>query len=245
MLYFPSLARRERLRLHSCVAAPLPGNFARHSSFAAAALLLVLTFSNAAVAGPITAAHFSDSAVITTFSDVGLEQTVAAPLDLGAFTVSTSSGFIRILDYFPGDAPPSERCFGGSGTCVGTGLEDLESLWVDFATPVHEAGLWVGLTSDPFAARVSFLDASGSLLGSIDLSGAGGYQFAGWEADSGPISRILVEDTSLNNRITLIDNVTVASVPEPSVGLLVLLGCVAAGIANKSKKHPKPSPPPA
>jgi hypothetical protein len=166
--------------------------------------------------------QFGGSKVIENFDSAGQERSVEGPLTLGDITIRTGSGIIRILDYFEGGPSSSERCFLNQGTCLGTGLEDLESIWVDLAVPVNQAGLWVGLTSDAFSASVSFFSGD-VLLESRAVSG-GGYQFAGWYEPSAYITSIRVDDTALNHRITLIDNLTYEQVPEPSTALLLSAG---------------------
>jgi hypothetical protein len=196
-------------------------------------LLFMVVHSPFARGVQVAPADFSPDAFVQTFDDAGPENTVPSPMVLGDMTVTTSSGFIRVLDYLPGETAPSERCFGGSGTCVATGIEDLESISIEFETPVTQAGLWVGLTMDSFAASVSFFDDANTLLGAIGLSGAGGMQFAGWRADAGTIARITVQDTSLNNRVTVIDQAIYEPIPEPSTFALFATVCAAIGYRRR------------
>ena len=75
------------------------------------------------------------------------------------------------------------------------------------ATPVLRAGGWVGISS----GNVQFFDESDLLLGTVPVTAIYGSSiaFAGWQADTGLIKRIRINDTTANNLIISFDNLTV------------------------------------
>ncbi len=212
-----------------------------------AALLFLGAFSTSqsAISGPIGPGEFGGNETIETFDSLAaVSGTIPDPLIVNSNTYTTSSGFIRLFTPASGG---SVECLGGTGSCIGTGLEDLETITVTLGTPVLRAGLWAGINSQTgLTATVSFFDQSNSLLGSVLLSGDQ-LLFAGWQADTGLIARIEVADTALNNLVTAIDNVTTETpqatvpppptmVPEPATLTIFSLGLAGLGYMRRRRR---------
>jgi hypothetical protein len=210
-----------------------------------------------AYAGAILSTDFGPQSHTETFETLnsGGEGGFAAPLSLNGNTFATSSGWIRSFE--PSGGSVSQVCIGGSpeghapnpGTCIGTGLEDLETMDIILGSPSIRAGLWVGLTerqSEPqfwSRALVSFFDESDAILGSIEIYDYT-FGFAGW--DVGPpghkarIKRISIADIASNNRVVAIDNLMweLRPVPEPGSLTLLVLGLIGLGVCRRRSISP-------
>jgi len=222
-------------------------------NFRALPLICVLAWPMAH-AGAILSTDFGPQAVTETFEglDSGGAGGFASPLSLNGNTFSTSSGWIRSFE--PSGGSVSQVCLGGPaeghapnpGTCIGTGLEDLETMDIVLGSASIRAGLWVGLTerqSQPefwSRALVSFFDETDTLLGSVEIYDYT-FGFAGW--DVGPpggktrIKRIAVQDVATNGRVVAIDNLMWERRPVPEPGTLALLGLglVGLGVSRRRK----------
>jgi PEP-CTERM motif len=200
-----------------------------------------LTFlgSTPAVAVPILESSFGPQAITETFDSLAsVSGTPAGPLVLSGNTYTTSSGFYRVLGPASGGSP---ECLLGVGTCISTGLEDIEYLDIVLGTASVRAGLWVGgwTFTEGFAlsnVNVSFFSVTDELLGTVNFSGPR-MGFVGWESlpEHSRIGRIRVEDLALNSRVVAIDNLTwdPRPVPEPSTAALFCFGLALCWLGRR------------
>jgi hypothetical protein len=191
----------------------------------------VLSLPAAGAAGEIGVGDFGPRVRTEDFESLAAgAEPLAGELVLHGNTFKSNYNRLRV--YRPSSHPVDHVCRGGppeghapnTGTCIGTGLVDLETLEVILGTPAIRAGLWVGLTelrNDPgrwSAALVQFFDEAGAQLGSVEVYGHT-YGFAGWEVDPGRpakrIAKIWVQDIADNGRFLVIDDLMWEPPPEP------------------------------
>lgn len=179
----------------------------------------------AARAGLITPGAFGPGTVIVDYDAVP-PGVFSTPFVIAGDTYATDSGILQVIDFgaIPAVTGMSETLI-ATATFDGFGFID-----VVLATPVLRAGATFG-SSSPWTASVSFFDESDSLLGTVEIGGAGGVgAFAGWEADSGLISRIRAADNTQTSALGM-DNLMLeqaSAVPEPAS--LTLVGLAALGM---------------
>lgn len=196
-----------------------------------------------AVAGPITISDFGPQARIETFESLADQKgTPAAPLVLNGVVFTTSSGFYRNLTPLSGG---DVECLNGVGSCISTGLNDLEYMDVALPETSVRAGLWVGGWTfiEDFALSnvdVQFFNVVGDLLGTVNFSGPR-MGFVGWESLPAQqrIARIRVNDLALNSRVVVVDNVIwdPRPVSEPGSVSLLIGGLVAFAFARRRQAN--------
>jgi hypothetical protein len=182
-----------------------------------------------ASAGQIAPGDFGPNAVVQNFNGLGLfVENNSTPLVIGNDTYNV---FSTLLTYNPIFGP----AIGRTGEAIGTSV-DTEYIDIVLGTPVHRVGGYIGTTQD-WTAFVEFFDQADASLGSITIANglASVGQFVGWEADAGLIQRIRINDTLLNGRIIILDDLTTEIVPEPSSLVLLLLGLV--GLAGFCRRN--------
>src|SRR5262249_8856240 len=88
------------------------------------------------------------------------------------------------------------------------------------------------------AETVSFFDTNNVLLGSVNVSNAGGLQFVGFENPNGFMGSVLITDTLLNSSVVTVDNLLsqVAPVPLPAALPLFATGLGALGLLAWRRK---------
>lgn len=191
----------------------------------------VVSLPAATAAGEIGVGDFGPRARTEDFESLAADaEPLAGELVLHGNTFKSNYNQLRV--YRPTSHPVDQVCLGGPpegyapriGTCIGTGLVDLETLEIILGTPTIRAGLWVGLTerrNEPrrwSAALVQFFDEAGGLLGWVEVYGHT-YGFAGWEVGPGRpakrIAKIWVQDIADNGRVLAIDNLMWEPPSEP------------------------------
>jgi hypothetical protein len=191
----------------------------------------VLSLPAAGAAGEIGVGDFGPRSRTEDFESLAADaEPLAGELVLHDNTFKSNYNHLRV--YRPTSHPVDQVCLGGppegyaprTGTCIGTGLVDLETLEIILGTPAIRAGLWVGLTerrNKPrrwSAALVQFFDEGGTPLGSVEVYGHT-YGFAGWEVDprkpATRIAKIWVQDIADNGRVLAIDNLMWEPPPDP------------------------------
>jgi hypothetical protein len=166
-------------------------------------ILMILTFSLFVIfpmslyAGQIGQGDFVSPSVFN-FNGLGLPNDSTTPIVLGGNTYSTDDNDLRYYAY------GANSCV--DGECIGSNT-DAGYIDIVFATPVLRAGGWVGISS----GNVQFFNESDVLLGTVPVTAiyTSSIDFAGWQADTGLIKRIRINDTTLNNLIISFDNLTV------------------------------------
>jgi len=173
---------------------------------------------------------FGPGAQITTFDGLPLPFGAnPAPLVIDGHSITTDSGNFRYVR--------GPLCF--SGDCVGN---DTGAGFIDvvLSQSYTQVGAYVRAAQDSWSIQADFFDASDVLVGSTVVTGGTALEFAGWE-DVGGISRIRYTDLNPNDRIEVLDNLTVAGarsvVPEPSSALLtaIALGAVHARARRRKR----------
>lgn len=191
----------------------------------------VLSLPVAGAAGPIECGDFGPRVRTEDFESLAAHaEALGGKLVLHGNTFKSNYNHLRL--HRPSSHPIDVVCLGGppeghapnTGTCIGTGLVDLETLEIILGTPAMRAGLWVGLTerrTEPqgwSAALVQFFDEAGARLGSVEVDGHT-FGFAGWEVDPGRpqerIAKIWVQDIANNGRVLVIDNLMWEPPPGP------------------------------
>lgn len=192
--------------------------------YAAGCLTLFVGLYRTLLAGEVGPSAFASGATVENFEELPLGDSIvhATPLAIGTNIYSTDDGFLRwaLLD---------GAAIGRSGAGIATnhlgGFLDIQ-----LNPPTHAAGLYVGIGGVPWTAKVSFFDQTNTLLGALDRADPVGGQFAGWESDVGPIARIRVQDTDMNNFVVSIDDLSTL-VPEPGTLTLTYLASIGATLA--------------
>ena len=193
--------------------------------------LLVTTAAQRSDAAVIGIGAFGPSAVTTDFDGLGLGSLLASPVVIGGHTISTQSGVIRYQNSGI-ISPPAAM-----GEQVGTNT-DRDVLTVNLANPSFRAGLLVsGFDPTGWTATVEYFDSGNQRLGTDTIGGIGlNMTFSGFESNANPIDSIVVTDTDTNSRITVVDNLIVQAVPEPSVPISLGLFSIAIGLVRRSRR---------
>jgi hypothetical protein len=140
-----------------------------------------------------------------------------------------------------GDVTISQLSSGGSwslpnfGIGLGQSLADnkaVSDMMLQWAQPFTTLGLLVVLGGQ---YEVSFFREE-TLLGTVAVvNPTNGYNFAGW-FDAQGITRISIQETSINNNVMAIDNIrwegvpaAIPAVPEPGTWALLLAGLAVIG----------------
>jgi hypothetical protein len=204
---------------------------ARVSMLAISVAIILSAYS--AKAGFITQADFDSSAVVSDLNNLGPAPDVfATPYTLGIYTFTTDNG---ILGYYSNAGL-------NNSPALGTTAEDLGWIGIEIApsAQITKFGFFVGGNSGEHNHEaVAFFDTHNELLGSTAVSevvGPGmlrGLQFVGFEATSGRIGSVLIQDADLNSAGVVVDNLEVQSrhddpVPGPIAGA-GLPGLILAG----------------
>ena len=179
--------------------------------------------AHALIAGPIGTSDFGVNTEIEEFTGLGMPLFNPSPLILNGATYSVDSGTIRYYDFTP---------INSFGQAVSTALE-TDAMNVVFNEAVKKAGLWLGRGR----GEVKFFDENEQILGSIGGNYSDTPQFIGWEAETGLIKKIRIEDFVYDSHSLVIDRVMTESVPEPSTYLLIFLGSLSLYFSKfKTKK---------
>ncbi len=191
----------------------------------------VLSLPAAGSTGEIGVGDFGPGVRTEDFESLAADaEPLGGELVLHGNTFKSNYNHLRL--YRPSSHPVDQVCLGDppegyaprTGTCIGTGFVDKESLKIILGTPAIRAGLWVGLTerrNEPSrwsAALVHFFDEAGAPLGSVEVYGHT-FGFAGWEISPGRpakrIAKIWIQDIADNGRVLAIDNLMWEPPPEP------------------------------
>lgn len=167
--------------------------------------------------------------------DLGIENPSPATLD--GDTYSTASGTFRIFEDFGSDY------LGTAGDAIGTHGEP-DHIEISLGSSVQKLGMTVGTLSD-FTTSISFYSST-ELLGNILGSGSLVLPFfAGWDAGTGSINRVVIAYTDSNGLVLFMDDLIKesaaqlppmgAEVPLPAT-LPLLLGAVG-GLAFARRRH--------
>jgi hypothetical protein len=190
-------------------------------------LSLALGFSGIIMASQIGLGGFT-SPTVDTFDGLGLPAIGSAPLTRPYGSYTTDNGTIRYFAFGPGICIANE--------CIGSNT-DKGYLDLVFTVPVLRAGGFVARSS----ATITFYDETNQMIGSINAPGPA-PAFVGWQADSGLISRIHIQDTETNLAITTLDNLTYefgessipqSDTPEPATTAMIGGGLMLVALARR------------
>jgi hypothetical protein len=158
--------------------------------------IMFLVFPLSVNAAQITESDFINP-VVFDYNGLGLPGNNTTPIVIGGNTYTTNDSNMRY------GAFGTNNCV--SGECIGS---NTENGFIDIVlnTPTLRAGGWVGFSS----GNVQFFDENDVLLGTVPVAAVPNVSiaFAGWEADTGLIKRIRINDTDSNIFIISFDNLT-------------------------------------
>jgi hypothetical protein len=202
-----------------------------HLKYFVAGCMLALLTVHSANAGFITQSDFDSTAILTDLNNLGIPNpsNVAAPLTVDVYTFTTDDGQLRYTN---------------SGVSNSGALSDNTDLgFINIAIAsganVTQFGFLVGLAgpAQQNAETVSFFDTNSALLGSVDVSSAGGFTFVGFEDTAGFIGSALVTDTDLNSTVVTVDNLISNPTPLPATLPLFAGGLGALGLLGWRRKR--------
>jgi hypothetical protein len=162
---------------------------------------LMVTIMSAVFPLDVNAAQITEgdfiSPVVFDYNGLGLPNDSTTPIVIGTNTYTTDNSDLRYYA-FGANACVSDECIGSD---TDTGFIDIV-----LNTPTLRAGGWVGFSS----GNVQFFDQNDVLLGTVPVVAVPyvSMSFAGWEADTGLIKRIRINDTTTNFYIISFDNLT-------------------------------------
>ena len=194
-----------------------------------AALALLATANSAAHASSIGLGDFGPTAVVTDLNNLGDVAGFTAPLTVGIYTFTTDDGAIRYANFGVNNSKAL-----GDNTDLG-----FIKIAIAPGANVTQFGFLVGLAgpAQQNAETVSFFDTNSVLLGSINVSSAGGFTFVGFEDSGGSIGSALVTDTDLNSSVVTVDNLVVQQTPLPATLPLFATGLGAMGLLGWRRKR--------
>ena len=172
-------------------------------------VLLIVAVMPAVFPLSVNAAQITESdfinPVVFDYNGLGLPDDNTTPIVIGGNTYTTDDSDMRYYAF------GANACV--SGECIGSNT-DTGFIDIVLNTPTLRAGGWVGFSS----GNVQFFDQSDVLLGTVPVVTAP-YEpmvFAGWEADTGLIKRIRINDAASNIYITSFDNLTTEQTAQPA-----------------------------
>jgi hypothetical protein len=198
--------------------------------YLALAAALAGSLAGAAHAGQIGVGDFT-SPVTTAFGGPDPTSVVSEPLSIANYTFTTPST-TGLIWWGPGN--PFNDCVGGCvTTTTDTAGADGYGLNVDLGGGFALAGLYVGQAT-AYSLDVSFFDASHTLLGTVNVSGAGdGVTFAGWESDIDKVASIQVLTPTSDNFVVSAQSGLLQAIggaaPEPASWAMMIAGFGLAG----------------
>ena len=198
--------------------------------------VVLVTSSSPLPAAQITVGDFTSPTSVG-FGSPNPTAFVTQPLTVGNSTFSTPGGGNLI---WWGAANPYNDCIGG---CVTNAIFTADTLIVDLSSPYALAGLFVGQAT-AYSLTVGFYDATNTLLGTVNASGAGdGVSFAGWQSDAAPITSIHITNPVSDNYVISAQSglFQTSAVPEPATWAMMLIGFGAAGLSLRRKRRLLPA----
>jgi hypothetical protein len=198
----------------------------------AVAILVLLALSTPVLAVQVGIDAFTSAAVIQDYESLGTASIFyTTPLVIGGDVYDTDDRAIRSSGKFG-------HTIGRSGVGIGHVCNDSGGfIEIALGSPALRAGLYVG-NQYAWTADVEFYSPSGTILGSVPLTGAGSdSSFVAWQSENAGIGRLRIVDTTGAHNQMMVDDL-IKEVPEPGSLVYVLAaGTTLLGFRRRQRNQ--------